>query len=87
MPIYHYGEAEKRASEHLMDQNLEEMVIDDPLLVLEIKKVSKATGDHQIYGSTGGGPHGGTGHDFYHRPSLGINEYGQFATQKRSIVV
>jgi hypothetical protein len=46
MPVYHYGEAEKKASEHLMDQNLEDMVIDDPLLVLEIKKVSKATGDH-----------------------------------------
>jgi hypothetical protein len=39
MPVYHYSEQEKRASEYLNAQNLLEMVVDDPLLVLEIKKV------------------------------------------------
>jgi len=42
MPVYHYSEQERRASEYLNAQNLLEMVVDDPLLVLEIKKVQQS---------------------------------------------
>jgi hypothetical protein len=42
MPVYHYSEQEKRAYEYLNAQNLLEMVVDDPLLVLEIKKVQQS---------------------------------------------
>jgi len=42
MPVYHYSEQESSASEYLNAQNLLEMVVDDPFLVLEIKKVQQS---------------------------------------------
>lgn len=61
MPVYHYSDEERRASDILKEQSLEEMVVDDPLLVLEIKKILKANRAHgmhiqeHVYGSGGTG--------------------------------
>jgi hypothetical protein len=39
MPVYHYSENERHAYNFLKSHNLVDMVVEDPLLVLEIKKV------------------------------------------------
>ena len=49
MPVYHYSDEERRASDILKEQSLEEMVVDDPLLVLEIKKILKANRAHGMH--------------------------------------
>ena len=42
MPIYHYSQQEKQAFYSLSEQDLLKMIKDDPLLVLELKKIEQS---------------------------------------------
>ena len=44
MPVYHYSDLELAACKSLQKADLLAMVVDDPLLVLEIKKIQESEG-------------------------------------------
>lgn len=44
MPVYHYSDLELAAYKSLQKADLLAMVVDDPLLVLEIKKIQESEG-------------------------------------------
>jgi len=42
MPVYHYSSDEKQAQKMLGEHDLLRMVVDDPFLVLELKKIERS---------------------------------------------